>query len=103
MENRYNIEGIEIGLEEIVRLIPNDLYALKESIRQSIRKLHEPMQLAIIGKISTSKSTLVNAILGKDEVMATGQMEVTYNVGWLKYGTPNNDIIIHHKDRLFHQ
>ena len=98
MENRYNIEGIEIGLEEIVRLIPNDLYALKESIRQSIRKLHEPMQLAIIGKISTSKSTLVNAILGKDEVMATGQMEVTYNVGWLKYGTTNNDIIIHHKD-----
>ena len=37
------------------------------------------MQLAIIGKISSSKSTLVNAILGKDGVMATGQMEVTYN------------------------
>ena len=65
MENRYNIEGIEIGLEEIVRLIPNDLYALKESIRQSIRKLHEPMQLAIIGKISTSKSLLSMLFLAK--------------------------------------
>ena len=61
-------------------------------------KLLEPMQLAIIGKISSSKSTLVNAILGKDHVMATGQMEVTYNVGWLKYGDPESDIIIHHKD-----
>lgn len=98
MENKYNIENIEIGLEEMMRMIPNDLSALRGAVHQSVHKLHEPMQLAIIGKISTSKSTLVNAILGKDEVMATGQMEVTYNVGWLKYGAPNNDIIIHHKD-----
>lgn len=56
------------------------------------------MQLAIIGKISSSKSTLVNAILEKDELMSTGVKEVTYNVGWLKYGAPDSDIILHYKD-----
>lgn len=56
------------------------------------------MQLAIIGKISSSKSTLVNAILGKDELMSTGQKEVTFNVGWLKYGEPDSDIVVHYKD-----
>ena len=44
------------------------------------------MQLAIIGKISSSKSTLVNAILSKDEPLPTGQKEVTFN-GWLSMTT----------------
>lgn len=56
------------------------------------------MQLAIIGKISSSKSTLVNAILGKEELLPTGQKEVTFNVCWLKYGDPRADVVIHHKD-----
>ena len=50
------------------------------------------MQLAIIGKISSSKSTLVNAILGKTEVVRTGKMEETYNVSWIKYGKEDEDI-----------
>lgn len=99
MEEGYNINAIEIELNELFKTIPSgSLPILHETLERSIKKLHEPMQLAIIGKISSSKSTLVNAILGKDGVMATGQMEVTYNVGWLKYGAPESDIIIHHKD-----
>lgn len=99
MEEGYNINAIEIELNELFKTIPSgSLPILHETLERSIKKLHEPMQLAIIGKVSSSKSTLVNAILGKDGVMATGQMEVTYNVGWLKYGAPESDIIIHHKD-----
>lgn len=99
MEEGYNISGIEIELKQLLTTIPSDLLpTLYATLESSIKKLHEPMQLAIIGKISSSKSTLVNAILRKDSVMATGQMEVTYNVGWLKYGMPESDIIIHHKD-----
>ena len=30
--------------------------------------------------------------------MATGQKEVTWNVGWIKYGKPTDDITIYHKD-----
>lgn len=99
MEESYNIDIIETELNELLKALPSGILpALHEALERSVKKLREPMQLAIIGKISSSKSTLVNAVLGKDGVMATGQMEVTYNVGWLKYGLPESDIIIHHKD-----
>lgn len=67
-------------------------------IDESISRLNQPMQLAIIGKISSSKSTLVNAILGKAEVVRTGKMEETFNVSWLKYGSEAFDIEVAFKD-----
>lgn len=76
----------------------NTLPALQAALVRSRSRLCAPMQLAILGKISSSKSTLVNAILGKNELMATGQKEVTWNVGWIKYGKPTDDITIYHKD-----
>lgn len=66
-----------------------------ESVRANMQS---PMQLAIIGKVSSSKSTLVNAILGKADVVGTGQMEETYNVSWLKYGPSDSDIVVRFKD-----
>lgn len=99
MDESFKIRELEKGLLDILSDIPSNSFSnLTLAINSSIKKLKEPMQLAIIGKISSSKSTLVNAILGKEEIMATGQKEVTYNVGWLKYGKPDSDIIIHHKD-----
>lgn len=99
MEHVYDIEAIDAELEKVWNTANSEKFSeLANTISSSRTKLHEPLQLAIIGKISSSKSTLVNAILGKEEVMTTGQMEVTYNVGWLKYGSPENEIIIHHKD-----
>jgi hypothetical protein len=61
-------------------------------------KMNEPMQLAIVGKISSSKSTLVNAILGEAEIVRTGEREETWNVSWLKYGSPDSPVIVHYKD-----
>lgn len=99
MQVDYNIPDIKRGLSECLSLVQAPVMkSLDLVIRKSIEKLDEPMQLAIIGKISSSKSTLVNAILGKDELMSTGQKEVTYNVGWLKFGESDSDIIIHYKD-----
>lgn len=99
MEHLYDLNAIDAELETVEQKADSENFQeLAQIISASRSKLHEPLQLAIIGKISSSKSTLVNAILGKEEVMATGQMEVTYNVGWLKYGSPQSDIIIHHKD-----
>lgn len=69
----------------------NTLHRVSDDISQ-------PMQLAIIGKISSSKSTLVNAILGEEELVATGSMELTYNVSWLKYGDTEADVIVHFND-----
>jgi len=99
MQSQYDINSIKTGLEECLALVQSpSMRSLANIISSSICKIDEPMQLAVIGKISSSKSTLVNAILGKQELMSTGQKEVTYNVGWLKYGNPDSDIIIHHKD-----
>ena len=99
MQIDYNISDIKDGLNDCLPLVQSPfMKSLELAIRRSIEKLDEPMQLAIIGKISSSKSTLVNAILGKDELMSTGQKEVTYNVGWLKYGKSDSDIVIHYKD-----
>ncbi len=72
--------------------------SLSNEIKKSQERLVQPMQLAIIGKISSSKSTLVNAILGHAEVVRTGQMEETFNVSWLKYGDSNSDINVVFKD-----
>ena len=86
-ENGYNMASVDAGLAELQKLLPvGKMELLRETLAASRQKLNEPMQLAIVGKISSSKSTLVNASVGKEEVMSTGQMEVTYKVGWLKYG-----------------
>lgn len=74
--------------------VPN----LSNEILRSEERLMQPMQLAIIGKISSSKSTLVNAILGKAEVVRTGQMEETFNVSWLKYGDVDSNINVFFKN-----
>lgn len=70
----------------------SSLEIVATAIKEVIGKLDNPMQLAIIGKVSSSKSTLVNAILGKAEIVGMGQMEKTYNVCWLKYGSSNKDV-----------
>lgn len=96
-----DISQIDRGLRQIAAgIAAGHLPETIAAVIASIERLHGPMQLAVLGKISSSKSTLVNAILGRDNLMATGQKEVTYNVGWLKYGSPDDDIVIHHKDGL---
>jgi hypothetical protein len=74
------------------------LIDLQNEIMLIPERMNEPMQLAIVGRISSSKSTLVNAILGEAEVVRTGAMEETWNVSWLKYCNPNSPIIVHYKD-----
>lgn len=99
MSDFRTIDSIKSGLADCMQLAQAPaMNRLRDVLAASIRKLDEPMQLAIIGKISSSKSTLVNAILGKNELMSTGQKEVTYNVGWLKYGDSSSDIVLHFKD-----
>lgn len=97
-DNLYH--KLDCCLKECRTLLDNSNggYELLTRIEETQKKLHQPMQLAIIGKISSSKSTLVNAILGEAEVVRTGQMEETFNVSWLKYGSVDNDIKVYFKD-----
>ena len=74
---------------------------IASTIQRIVDNIDAPMQLAIIGKVSSSKSTLVNAILGKEDVVGTGQMEETFNVSWLKYGPSDSDIKVQFKDGTY--
>ncbi len=69
-----------------------------QTINEVETRMQEPMQLAIVGRISSSKSTLVNAILGKPEVVRTGHEAETFNVSWLKYGDDNAPIVVYFKN-----
>lgn len=64
------------------------------SIELALERLDHPMQLAIIGRLSSSKSTLVNALLGNPDVAKTDKSEETYNVSWIKYGDNEDEITI---------
>jgi len=60
------------------------------------RRLAEPMRVALVGRISSGKSTLANALLG-GEVTATGAGELTFTVSWLRYAD-RPSLTVHVKD-----
>ena len=72
--------------------------AVGRSIEIALERLEQPMQLAIIGRLSSSKSTLVNALLGNPDIAKTDKSEETYNVSWVKYGENENEITVVFKD-----
>lgn len=71
--------------------------SLLHLLQETMNDISSPLQLAIIGNISCSKSTFVNALLGA-EVVEMGMMETTYNVSWIKYGSSDEDIKVVYKD-----
>lgn len=76
----------------------NSYPKVRSALEDAQRKLHTPMQVAIIGRISSSKSTLVNTLLSAPGLVKTGQMEETFNVSWIKYGPRDGDIRVIFKD-----
>lgn len=93
------IDEIRLFLDAAsIFLVSDNLKDTHSIIRRYIDKQNKPMQIAIIGKIKASKSTLVNAILETDNVVQTGAMEMTYNVSWLKYGVAHNSVTVYYKD-----
>jgi hypothetical protein len=72
------------------------LAPLAAELRLASERLHQPMRVAIVGQIKRGKSTLVNALLGK-EIAATGQLELTFTVSEFRYG-PDCAVWVHYKD-----
>lgn len=60
------------------------------------RRLHEPVRVAVIGRVKAGKSTLVNALLGQ-RVAPTDVSECTQVVTWFHYGQPER-VEIHLRD-----
>ncbi|MFF2348254.1 dynamin family protein [Kitasatospora sp. NPDC058115] len=55
-----------------------------------------PMRVALVGRVSAGKSTLVNALLGAHRV-ETGAEELTFNVSRLTHGAERT-VTVHYKD-----
>lgn len=65
-------------------------------LKQCQLQLHQPMRVAIVGLIKAGKSTMMNALLGED-IVATGNVEATFNVNSLRYGEKPS-LLVHFKD-----
>ncbi len=87
-------ELFEFALNRTENLYP--LKPFRRILQQSYQRLHEPMRVAIVGLIKAGKSTLMNALLGQS-VVATGEVEATFNVNWLRY-SDRSRLLVHFKD-----
>ncbi|MEO3857867.1 dynamin family protein [Acrocarpospora sp. B8E8] len=54
------------------------------------------LRVALVGRVSSGKSTLANALLGGRRA-PTGVEELTFNVNWLRYGT-SPGLLVHFTD-----
>lgn len=88
------INRILVCLNECKDILGGRVGSVDNAIALAIDRLSHPMQLAIIGRLSSSKSTLVNALLGDSGIAKTDKSEETFNVSWIKYGENEDDLTI---------
>jgi len=74
----------------------DDVTAGRAALAHYRTRLALPMRVAVVGRISSGKSTLTNALLGC-RLVATGVEELTYNVNWLRYAA-DPSLLVHFKD-----
>lgn len=82
-------KAVDVALGRAIDLLPvaGPLASLRQSLLQYRARFDSLLRVALIGRVGSGKSTLVNALLGMPMV-ATGIGETTFNVNWLRYGTP---------------
>ncbi|MGO9752738.1 MAG: protein kinase domain-containing protein [Solirubrobacteraceae bacterium] len=89
----FGPEAISAGLSDRVRALCDAKLAEVEEgdarrrLQNVRRELDEPLRVAVAGRVSTGKSTLVNALLGR-RIAQTGVGETTRVVAWYRYGNP---------------
>jgi len=92
------INRIHTCLVECRDILGGRISSVDHAISLALDRLSQPMQLAIIGRLSSSKSTLVNALFSDSYIAQTHKLEETYNVSWIKYGKNEDELTIVLKD-----
>lgn len=77
--------------------LTSKLPSLDAELRSVLQTMNSPMQIAVLGRVSSSKSTFVNALMG-DEVVEMGKMVTTFNVCHISYGDSTQPIEVVFKD-----
>lgn len=91
---------ITIQLEECVKgslSLTHKLPSLYSELRRFLQTIDSPMQVAVLGRVSSSKSTFVNALL-EDEILLMDKFIATFLVFHLKYGEATAPIVKVYKD-----
>jgi hypothetical protein len=78
-------------IERVAELITSGEPLAPEAMRPQLaalaRRLREPVRVAVVGRVNSGKSTIVNALLGQ-RVAPTDVSECTRLVCWFRYGHP---------------
>lgn len=61
---------------------------IQSALATLLASLHDPLRLAVVGRVKAGKSTLVNALIGR-RVAPTAAGECTRVVTWYRYGAPD--------------
>jgi hypothetical protein len=72
------------------------LDTVRRDLDEHAGRVRAPMSVAVVGRVSSGKSTLVNALLGEYRA-PTGVQELTFNVNLLRHGHPPR-VIVHFRD-----
>ncbi|MFE1317772.1 dynamin family protein [Kitasatospora phosalacinea] len=76
--------------------VPTALRPVAGALAEYRELAGRPMRVALVGRVSAGKSTLVNALLGAHRV-ETGAEELTFNVSRLTHGT-DRAVTVHYRD-----
>ncbi len=71
--------------------------AVREVASRRRAALHDPLRLAVVGRVKAGKSTLVNALIGR-RIAPTRAGECTKVVTWFEFGTPDGAAVVHCHD-----
>lgn len=97
--NEYSLEKkVNQLFKSTFKLTQNEpsLKKFHDILQKCYHQLQQPMRVAIVGRIKAGKSTMINALLG-EALVATGSVEATFNINWLKYAN-NKTLKVHFKD-----
>ena len=72
--------------ELLVKLEPEVADAQRSIVADARQRLHEPLRVALAGRVKAGKSTLLNAFVG-EPLAATDVAECTRLVTWYVHGT----------------
>jgi hypothetical protein len=89
-------DRVDAALTSAIRLLPIRMATARAELEEQRVRFHGQMRVALVGRVSSGKSTLANALLGGNMV-ATGAEELTFNVNWLR-SAPEPELTICYKD-----
>ncbi len=85
-------ELIEMVAAVVDRHRPSAHPTVQAELDQLVRRLREPVRIAVVGRVKAGKSTMVNALLGQ-RVAPTDVSECTRLVTWFHYGHPQRLVV----------